>query len=330
LALSVLEVRNLTTHFFMQEGVAQAVENVSFILRKGEMHGLAGESGCGKTTTALSIMKLLPPGGRILHGEIILDNEDLVKKTDREMNAIRWKKISIVFQGAMNALNPVIRVGDQVAEAITEKENVSKGEALQRARSLFQLVGLDSSRVADYPHEFSGGMRQRVMIAMALACNPSIIIADEPVTALDVVVQARILELIKELQRKLSLSVILITHDLSVIAETCERVAIMYAGRIVELGNVKDIYKDSWHPYTEALITAFPSLVGPKRRFDSVPGDPPDLTSPPSGCRFHPRCPWQDEICRSKDPEYRNVGTDHYVACHHSEKIREKVQGERV
>ena len=328
--MSVLNVKDLTTHFFMQEAVARAVEDVSFSLRKGEMLGLAGESGCGKTTTALSIMKLLPPGGRILKGEIILDEEDLVKKTDSEMNAIRWKKISIVFQGAMNALNPVIRVGDQVAEAVTEKESVSKAEALQRARSLFELVGLDSSRVTDYPHEFSGGMKQRVMIAMALACSPSIVIADEPVTALDVVVQARILELIKGLQRQLGLSVIMITHDLSVIAETCERVAIMYAGRIAELGTVNDIYKDPWHPYTDALITAFPSLVGPKRRFSSVPGDPPDLTSPPSGCRFHPRCPWQDETCRNQNPEYRNVGADHYVACHHSEKFREKLLGERV
>ena len=328
--MSVLDVKDLTTHFFMQEAVARAVEDVSFSLGKGEMLGLAGESGCGKTTTALSIMKLLPPGGRILNGEIILDEEDLVKKTDSEMNAIRWKKISIVFQGAMNALNPVIRVGEQVAEAITEKESVSKAEALQRARSLFELVGLDSSRVADYPHEFSGGMRQRVMIAMALACSPSVVIADEPVTALDVVVQARILELIKDLQRRLNLSVIMITHDLSVIAETCERVAIMYAGGIAELGSVKDIYKDPWHPYTNALITAFPSLAGPKRRFSSVPGDPPDLTSPPSGCRFHPRCPWQDETCRNQNPEYRNVGADHYVACHHSEKFREKLLGERV
>lgn len=328
--MSVLDVKDLTTHFFMQEAVARAVEDVSFSLRKGEMLGLAGESGCGKTTTALSIMKLLPPGGRILKGEIILDEEDLVKKTDSEMNAIRWKKISIVFQGAMNALNPVIRVGDQVAEAVTEKENATNAEALQRARSLFELVGLDSSRVTDYPHEFSGGMKQRVMIAMALACSPSIVIADEPVTALDVIVQARILELIKELQRKLGLSVIMITHDLSVIAETCERVAIMYAGRIAELGSVNDIYKDPWHPYTDALITAFPSLVGPKRRFSSVPGDPPDLTSPPSGCRFHPRCPWQDETCRNQNPEYRNVGADHYVACHHSEKFREKLLGERA
>jgi oligopeptide/dipeptide ABC transporter ATP-binding protein len=328
--LDVLEVRDLTTHFFMQQSVARAVENVSFTLKKGEKLGLAGESGCGKTTTALSIMKLLPPGGRILKGEILLDDEDLVKKTDREMNSIRWKKISIVFQGAMNALNPVIRVGDQVTEAIAEKENLTKAEALQRARSLFELVGLDSSRVTDYPHEFSGGMRQRVMIAMALACNPSIVIADEPVTALDVVVQARILELIKELQKQLSLSVIMITHDLSVIAETCDRVAIMYAGKIAELGKATDIYKDSWHPYTEALITAFPSIAGPKRRFNSVPGDPPDLTSPPSGCRFHPRCPWQDEMCRDRDPEYREVGPDHYVACHHSEEIREKLHGERV
>ena len=328
--MGILEVRDLTTHFFMQEAVAQAVDNVSFTLKKGETLGLAGESGCGKTTTALSIMKLLPRGGTILNGEIILDGEDLVKKTDREMNAIRWKKIAIVFQGAMNALNPVIRVGDQVAEAIVEKEKVAKSEAWQRARSLFELVGLDSARVVDYPHEFSGGMRQRVMIAMALACNPSIVIADEPVTALDVVVQTRILELLKDLQRKLNLSVILITHDLSVIAETCDRVAIMYAGKIAELGSVTDVYKDSWHPYTDALISAFPSIIGPKRRFDSIPGDPPDLTMPPSGCRFHPRCPWQDETCQMQDPEYRNVGVDHFVACHHSEKLRSRLRGGKV
>lgn len=323
--MDVLEVRDLTTHFFMHEGVARAVENVSFTLKEGEMLGLAGESGCGKTTTALSIMRLLPPGGRILNGEIIVDNEDLVKKTDREMKDIRWKKISIVFQGAMNALNPVIRVGEQVAEAIVEKEKVAKTEALRRARLLFELVGLDSSRVSDYPHEFSGGMRQRVMIAMALACDPRIVIADEPVTALDVVVQTRILELLKELQRKLSLSVILITHDLSVIAETCDRVAIMYAGKIAELGNVVDVYKDSWHPYTEALITAFPSIAGEKRRFRSIPGDPPDLTSPPSGCRFHPRCPFQDETCRTRDPELRKIGPDHYVSCNYSEKLRKDI-----
>ncbi len=324
--MHVMEVRDLTTHFFMHEAVARAVENVSFTLKKGETLGLAGESGCGKTTTALSIMRLLPPGGRILNGEIVVDGEDLVKKNDLEMKAIRWRKISIVFQGAMNALNPVLRVGEQVAEAIVEKEKVSKANALRRARSLFELVGLDSSRVSDYPHEFSGGMRQRVMIAMALACNPSIVIADEPVTALDVVVQSRILELLKELQRKLSLSVILITHDLSVIAETCDRVAIMYAGRIAELGNVVNVYKDSWHPYTEALITAFPSIAGKRRRFLSIPGDPPDLTSPPPGCRFHPRCQWQDELCRTQDPDYRSVAPDHYVACHHSDKFRESVR----
>jgi len=328
--LDILEVKDLTTHFFMQEGVARAVDNVSFTLTKGETLGLAGESGCGKTTTALSIMRLLPPGGRILNGKIILDGEDLVEKTDREMKAIRWKKISIIFQGAMNALNPVIRVGDQVAEALIEKEKVPKEEAMRMTRSLFELVGLDSSRVTEYAHEFSGGMRQRVMIAMALACKPSIVIADEPVTALDVVVQTKILELIKDLQKKLDLSVILITHDLSVIAETCDRVAIMYAGKIAELGNVTDLYKNPWHPYTQALITAFPSIAGQKKRFSSIPGDPPDLTSPPSGCRFHPRCPWQDEKCTGEDPEYRKIGADHYVACHHSEMVRASFLGEKV
>jgi len=317
--MQVLEVKELITHYLTMEGTVRAVDDVSFDVGDGEIVGLAGESGCGKTTVALSIMRLLPQGGRILKGKILLEGEDLTSKTDSEMNRIRWKKISIVFQGAMNALNPVLRVGDQISEAIVEKEITGKAEALKRVNELFELVGLDTSRIKDYPHEFSGGMRQRVMIAMALACNPRIVILDEPVTALDVIVQGKILDLVKDLQKKLNLAVILITHDLSVIAEICDKAAIMYAGKIVEYGQILDIYKNPKHPYTEGLISAFPSIAGEKRRFVSIPGEPPDLINPPSGCRFHPRCSYAMDICHEKEPPSVDVGEGHISACYLAE-----------
>ncbi|MCW3992067.1 MAG: ABC transporter ATP-binding protein, partial [Candidatus Bathyarchaeota archaeon] len=232
--MPILEVRDLVTHFFTMQGSVEAVDHITFAVDEGQAFGLAGESGCGKTTAALSIMGLLPANGRIMGGEIILDGEDLVGKDESELKKIRWKKVSMVFQGAMNALNPVINVGEQIAEVILEKEDVTKAEAWERVRELFTLVELETPRVRDFPHEFSGGMRQRVMIAMALACYPKLVIADEPITALDVIVQNQILDLMKNLQKKLNLSQILITHDLSVIAETCEKVGIMYAGKLVE------------------------------------------------------------------------------------------------
>lgn len=314
----LLSVRNLTTHYRILRGYVRAAENVSFDINEKEAVGLAGESGCGKTTVALSILKILPPGGLIRKGKILFRDIDLVKLDDEEMRCnVRWKKISLVFQGAMNALNPVYTIGQQIVESIMLHEpETDRQEAEARAARLLELVGIEPSRINNYPHEFSGGMRQRAMIAMALACNPELLIADEPGTALDVIVQAQVLRLIKELKEKLGLSLMLITHDLSIITETCDKIVIMYAGRIVERGSLREVFKEPLHPYTQGLIGAFPELKAPKMKMSSIPGSPPDLLSPPPGCRFHPRCKYTMEICRKEDPEYVYVGGDHYVACH--------------
>jgi len=319
----ILEVRDLSTHYFTLQGPVEAVDSVSFTVDAGQTFGLAGESGCGKTTVALSIMGLLPSNGRVMGGQIILDGEDLVKKDERELKKVRWKKISMVFQGAMNALNPVINVGEQIAEVILEKEGVTKAEAWKRVRELYELVELQTVRVKDFPHEFSGGMRQRVMIAMALACYPKLVISDEPITALDVIVQNQILNLMKNLQKKLDLSQILITHDLSVIAETSDKVGIMYAGKLVEYADAKSIFKRPLHPYTTALIGAYPSIVGEKRTLNFITGAPPNLISPLKGCRFHPRCPYAKNICSTEQPDYLEKETGHFVACHFVDELRD-------
>ncbi len=314
---ALLEVNNLKVYYDMMQGSVKAVDDVSFKIRRGDAFGLAGESGCGKTTVALSIMKLLPKNGRIVSGEMVFEGIDLVKLNEEEMRKIRWKRISMVFQGAMNALNPVHKVGDQIAEAILTHEKVTEEDALERAKKLLEMVGLPSDTVNNYPHELSGGMKQRVVIAMALACNPDLIIADEPTTALDVIVQAQILKLLDELRKKLNLSLILITHDLSVISELCNKIAIMYAGKLVEIGDVKDIYTNPMHPYTQGLINAFPSIEGPKKKLISIPGSPPDLLNPPSGCRFHLRCPHAMDICKREEPHLVEIDKKGwYVACH--------------
>jgi len=295
----------------------KAVDNVSIKIDRGESLGLAGESGCGKTSLSLSIMRLLPPNGKVLSGEIKFENEDILNMGYKLFKKkIAWKKISLVPQAAMSALNPVMKVGDQIVEAIIFHEDVSKEEALERAKTLFKLVGLDPSRINDYPHEFSGGMRQRVMIAMALACNPKLVIADEPTSALDVIVQAQILSLIKDLQKNLNLSMILVTHDLSILSEICNSIAVMYAGKIVEYGPTLDVYEDPQHPYTKGLLAATPSIKGTRRRLKSIPGTPPDLLNPPPGCRFHPRCPYAKDICRKEEPPLVKVGEKRVVACH--------------
>ncbi|MFH0849407.1 MAG: ABC transporter ATP-binding protein [Candidatus Bathyarchaeota archaeon] len=331
MASPVLDIEGLVTHYMTRQGPVDAVSGVSFTVEKGQTFGLAGESGCGKTTAALSIMGLLPPNGRVVGGRIILDGEDLLSKTEDQMRKIRWKKVSIVFQGAMNALNPVLNVGEQIAEVIREKEKVTKAEALDRARELFDLVEIEPSRIVDYPHEFSGGMRQRVMIAMALACYPQLVIADEPITALDVIVQNQILDLMKSLQRRLDLSQILITHDLSVIAETCDKVGIMYAGKLVEYGRAGTIFKSPLHPYTSALIGAYPSIVGEKKTLNFIPGAPPNLLNPPAGCRFQPRCRYAEEVCGREEPGYVEEEPGHYAACHFVEELRERLRlGGRV
>jgi peptide/nickel transport system ATP-binding protein len=313
----LLELQNLKMYFETMRGYVKAVDNVSFKLSKGDSLGLAGESGCGKTSTALSILRLLPWNGRIFDGHIVFDGVNILELSEEQFREeFRWKRISAIFQGAMNALHPTMRIGDQIAEAIITHEHVSKQEALERAGKLLDLVGIGASRLDRFPHELSGGMKQRTVTAMALACNPELVIADEPTTALDVVVQAQVLRFMKELQQKLNLSMIFISHDLSMLAETCNKIAIMYAGKLVEFADTVPIFKDPLHPYTEKLIGAFPSVVGHKRKLSAIHGFPPDLLDPPPGCRFHPRCPQAMEICRTKEPELKEAESKHFVACH--------------
>ncbi len=314
--MSLLEVKDLKTYFTTNDGDVRAVDGVSFTLDEGESLGLAGESGCGKTTAALSIMRLLPKNGRIVGGSISYQGYDLVNLKPAQLRTIRWQHISIIFQGAMNALNPVKKVGAQIAEPIKLHEHVDDEVADKRVGELLELVGIHKDRASEYPHEFSGGMRQRVMIAMALACNPKIVIADEPVTALDVMIQAQILELLERLKRELGLSMILISHDLSVMAETCEKMAIMYAGKIVETGSVRDVFKDAKHPYTKDLIAAFPDIKGARILPAYIPGDIPSLIHPPSGCHFHPRCKYAWKLCEEREPELLPTGDGHLAACH--------------
>jgi peptide/nickel transport system ATP-binding protein len=314
----LLEVQDLKTYFTITKGVVKAVDGVSFYVNKGESIGLVGESGCGKTTTALSVTKLLPNEGYIDSGKIIFDGKDITNLGDKELSNFRWKEVSMIFQGAMNALNPVKRVCDQIVEAILLHEDVTKKEAMERVKELFELVELDTNLMFSFPHEFSGGMRQRAIIAMALACNPKLIIGDEPTTALDVMVQAQILDLINDLRKKLHMSMIMITHDLSIITETCDRIAVMYAGKIVEMGNTQEVVENCFHPYTEKLINAFPNIYQERKMVDSIPGDPPDLYNPPKGCRFAPRCHKKiGDICDSVEPTLIDYsGKEHFVACH--------------
>jgi peptide/nickel transport system ATP-binding protein len=312
----ILNIKNLTVYYTTLSGDVKAAEEVTITLKEGHTLGLAGESGCGKTTTGLAILKLLPSNGRIVKGNIILEGKDITKlDLETFRREIRWRKISMIFQGAMNSLHPTKTVGDQIAEAIMVHENINKKEALQRAGKLLDLVGVGSERLSRYPHELSGGMKQRSVIAMSLACNPKLIIADEPTTALDVIVQAQVMKVIKELQEKLSLSMIIISHDLSLIAETSTEVAMMYAGRIVEYGDTASVYKEPLHPYTQKLVDAFPSIIGPKKELSTISGFPPDLINPPSGCRFHPRCPYAKEKCKKEVPTFEDIGKQHYVAC---------------
>jgi len=311
----LLDIRNLKTYFYTTKGVVKAVDNVSVKLNKGEVLGIAGESGCGKSTLAYSIIRLVPSPGKIVSGEIYFNGENILKYSDEEFRRkIRWKGISMVFQGAMNALNPVYTVGDQIAEVIMLHEGLTKKEAYTRVYKLLALVGIDPRRAHSYPHELSGGMKQRVMIAMALALNPPLVIADEPTTALDVVVQAQIMNLLKRLQRELKISIILITHDLSLIAEIADKVAIMYAGKIVEFGTAEQIYYNPQHPYTQGLLSSIPRLRGELEKLEWIPGVPPDLIKPPPGCRFAPRCKFRFEKCDSEPPVIE-IEPGHYVAC---------------
>ncbi len=313
----LLVVEDLRTHFKLESGWVKAVDGVSFRLDDGEALGLVGESGCGKTTTALSLVKLLPTNARIRKGSSVkLFDVDLVPKSENAMRRYRWREISIVFQGAMNALNPVRKVGEQIAEPIEQRLGVGRDRSLKRASELLELVGIPAKRGSTYPHELSGGMRQRAMIAMALACDPAIVIGDEPTTALDVMIQAQILELLERLRRELGLSLILITHDLSVTAETCDRILVMYAGKVAEEGPVRRLYSAPRHPYTQKLLGAFPNIHTDRRALEVIPGQPPDLREPPSGCRFHPRCPFKMDVCEAEVPPEVRFPDGVRVACH--------------
>ena len=315
--MSLLEVEDLSIRFRTGAGYVQAVDRVSFRLERGEMLGIAGESGCGKTTTALALPRLLPETAETTSGRVRLDGRELLALTEREMEGVRWREVAFVFQGAMNALNPVLNVGGQILEPIRLHEpDTSDRVARARVDELLEQVGIPAQRGREYPHEFSGGMRQRVMIAMALACRPKLLIADEPVTALDVMVQAQILELLRRLRDELGIAMILISHDLSVIAEACDRAVVMYAGRVAEQGSVEAIFERPTHPYTRALIGAFPDVTGERILVNGIPGAPPDLRTPIVGCPFVERCAVAIDVCRGTEPPLRAIGDGPAAACH--------------
>jgi peptide/nickel transport system ATP-binding protein len=321
--LALLELRQLVVEYDVGERPARAVDGVDLAIHEGEVVGLAGESGCGKTTIANAVMQILRPPARIAGGSIVFAGEDLLGKSAEELRRFRWRNVSMVLQSAMNALNPVMRVGDQFVDAVQAHERIDRRRALVRAGELLELVGIDRRRVRAYPHELSGGMRQRVIIAMALSLNPELIVMDEPTTALDVVVQREILQQIEALKRDFGFAVLFITHDLSLLLEFADRIAIMYAGEIVESAPAERLGTNPQHPYTHGLLQSFPPLSGPLTRLTGIPGAPPDLREPPSGCRFNPRCPH----CRperaalflrqtTERPLLRPVARGHEVACH--------------
>ena len=311
---TVLSVEGLSMQYETGAGPVKAVDGVSFSVEKGQALGLVGESGCGKTSIALSLLRLLPESARITGGRILLNGTDIVSLTEEEMRKMRWDRISLVFQAAMNSLNPVYRVGDQIIEALDEHVRLSRDDSRERVGELFDLVGLDRAHIDNYPHEYSGGMKQRAVIAMALSCDPDIVIADEPTTALDVIVQDRILREMKRVRAELNMSMIYISHDMAVIAEVSDVVGVMYAGKIVEMGSTEDVFKTPIHPYTKALVSAFPSLSGDKQELVTLPGEPPDLQDPPAGCRFHPRCPYATDACLTEEPPEVRRG-EHFAFC---------------
>ena len=311
----LLTVQNLRTYYFTEMGVVKAVDGVSFTLNRGESMGIAGESGCGKSTIGLSLMRLVR-SGKIVEGQIMLDGDNLVEISERQFRYIRGKRISMVNQGAMGALNPVYTIGDQIVEAIMAHVKCSGAEALERTKELLRQVNVNASRAKSYPHELSGGMRQRAMIAMALACDPELLIADEPTTALDVVTQAQVINLIKELRTRLSISIILISHDLAILSQACSKIMIMYAGKVMELADVQDLFREPQHPYTKGLLSSCTDLEASRRTLTGIPGKPPSLVDPPAGCRFHPRCACTQTICKTIEPTLVEVLPRHYAACH--------------
>ena len=314
---TILDIKDLNIHFFTEDGIVEAVNGLNINIKKGQTLGLVGETGAGKTTTALSILDLVPmPPGEIMSGEITLDGIDIINATEKEMEKIRGKIVSMIFQDPMTALNPVIKVIDQISEAIIIHQNLSKEKAEEKAVEMLELVGIPRDRRNEYPHQFSGGMKQRVIIAIALSCSPKLLIADEPTTALDVTIQAQVLKLMRELKDKFEMSMIMITHDLGVVVEVCDYVAIMYAGRIVEQGTLEDIFRRTKHPYTEGLFNSIPNIDNRKEKLKPIKGlmsDPYDL---PKGCNFCDRCDYVMRICEEESPEKIFFTDEHFVECH--------------
>jgi len=319
----LVEVDHLTMDYVVKGGRVSAVSDVSFSLKRGGSLGLVGESGCGKTSAALTLLRLQADNAEITHGEVRLGGLNLLALSEDEMRRHRWNDVAMVFQGAMNAWNPVYRIGDQIREALDLHWPVklSRQQARDRIAELFALVGLPPEDMDRYPHEFSGGMRQRATIAMALSCNPQLIIADEPTTALDVIVQDQILKELKTIQAELGMSIIYISHDIAVIAQVTEHTGVMYAGKMAEYGSTGSIFATPRHPYAWLLLSSTPSITGPRRKLAPLVGEPPDLTHPPSGCRFHPRCPFASEKCSAQEPPMDDVGEGHLVACWHHDQV---------
>jgi oligopeptide/dipeptide ABC transporter ATP-binding protein len=322
----LIELKNIKTYFYIEDGVVKAVDGVDFEIYPGETLGIVGESGCGKSVTSLSIMRLIPePPGKIVDGEIIFNGKDLTKLSQSEMRKIRGNDISMIFQEPMTSLNPVYTIGDQISEAIILHKRVSKSEAMRQSIEMLKKVGisLPEQRVHEYPHQLSGGMRQRVMIAMALSCDPQLLIADEPTTALDVTIQAQILELMNSLKDKFNMSIMMITHDLGVIAEIADRVAVMYAGKIVEYTDVKTLFANPKHPYTWGLMNSIPRMDKEVEKLEVIPGIVPSPLNFPEGCKYHTRCPLADEKCRREEPEILEVEEGHQVRCWHYQELEE-------
>ncbi len=324
-----LQVKNLKVVYTSGKKIVHAVNDVSFSLKRGKTLGLVGETGAGKTTIAKSIMGILPdPPAKILGGEIFLEGEDLLKKTEEEMLGVRGDKVAMIFQDPMTALNPLMTVGDQITEGLMLHNNFSRTEAVEKAKEMIEMVGIPAVRYGEYPFQFSGGMKQRIVIAMALACDPDLLLGDEPTTALDVTIQAQVLELIKSLREKCNTSMILITHDLGVIAQTCDDVAVIYAGKIVEYGGKREVFRHPSHPYTRGLFDSLPNMNDDGTRLKPIAGMPPDPTDLPEGCAFHPRCPYADEKCKMGEIPAVEIGLGHYCSCLKSPLSENKKMGQ--
>ncbi len=321
--MSLLSIENLKTHYYTDSGVVKALGGVDLILEKGESVGIAGESGCGKSTLALSLIRLIK-NGEIIHGKIRLEGQSLLELPEKEFNRIRWNRISMISQAAMGGLNPVFTIGTQIVEGILQHRKMKKRAAMALARELLRKVEIDPDMVKNYPHQLSGGMKQRAMIAMALALEPDVVIADEPTTALDVVIQAQIIKMLRKLQKEMNLSVLFISHDLSILAQACDRIMIMYGGKCMESGDTATLFKNPQHPYTRALINAFPDLKSRRDKLTGLPGNTPDMTNPPTGCCFHPRCALVKDRCISEQPVRQEINGDHVVYCHFAKPLSEE------